>query len=172
MYFIQRPEYIARPECITSASVHGLNWWAETEYSRINVRSTDAIYLHMRRHGHGGARGYKRRHSVGPVPLTRELSARVVNAINQRWTLTYTQTACTECVRTWPPHPALHERRRIYLAAELCIRGLSVRRQGNKPCGAFAYDCGAVIRNASTSDIWADLPMSTVHDQQEWMLMA
>ncbi len=90
MYLSGHPEYIARPECIMSAGVHGLIWWADTVYTYVNVGSTDAVYLHMRRHGHGGARGY-RTHTATPVPLTGELSARVVDAINDRWRRAYEQ---------------------------------------------------------------------------------
>jgi hypothetical protein len=84
-------EYIARPECITAASVHGLTSWAAKEYTTINVRPTDAIYLHMRRHGHGGARGYTTQTTAKSVRLTSELSTHVVNAINRQWTAAYAQ---------------------------------------------------------------------------------
>jgi hypothetical protein len=189
-YLSGRLEYIARPECVTSAGIHGLIWWADKVYAHINVRSTDAIYLHMRRHGHGGSRGYKT-HTEKPVPLTDELSISVVDAINERWRRVYDQvccakiwlwkyllqTNCIECVHAWPLQPTLVERRRIYTAAELCLRSLAVRQHpadGGEsvfPCGAFAYDCCDAIRNASTPDIWADL-RTTPHVAQEWLLVA
>jgi hypothetical protein len=56
----------------------------ETKFDKhLNIRSKSAVYLHMRRHGHNGSRGY-RTHTNQPV-MRVDFDEDFVRAIDARW---------------------------------------------------------------------------------------